>query len=85
MQKKEFALWKENVYEPQIVLYDANNNNIFLLIKIHMLFCMQYICKLFLSSRHAQLMHEKAEIERKEMEAQMLIFMMNRSARILQK
>lgn len=30
-------------------------------------------------------MHEKAEVEHKEMEAQMLIFMMNRSARILQK
>lgn len=30
-------------------------------------------------------MHEKAENERREMEAQMLIFMMNRSARILQK
>lgn len=30
-------------------------------------------------------MHEKAESERREMEARMLIFMMNRSARILQK
>lgn len=30
-------------------------------------------------------MNEKAEVERREMEQQMLIFMMNRSARILQK
>lgn len=30
-------------------------------------------------------MREKAEIERKEMEQSMMIFMMNRSAKILQK
>lgn len=54
----------------------------FLLIIIHITI---FLYKLFLSSRHAQLMHEKAEVEHKEMEAQMLIFMMNRSARILQK
>lgn len=30
-------------------------------------------------------MHEKDEAERREMEQQMMIFMMNRSAKILQK
>lgn len=30
-------------------------------------------------------MHEKEEAERQEQEAQMMIFMMNRSAKILQK
>jgi hypothetical protein len=36
-------------------------------------------------SRHEELMHEKEENERKELEKAMMIFMMNRSARILQK
>jgi hypothetical protein len=37
------------------------------------------------SKRHAQYMHDKEEAERHEMEQQIFIFMMNRSAKILQK
>ncbi|CAG9799302.1 unnamed protein product [Chironomus riparius] len=54
LQRKEFTVWKDTVFEPQIEL-------------------------------HARLMQEKTDTERMEMEQSMLIFMMNRSARILQK
>ncbi|KAG5677299.1 hypothetical protein PVAND_007068 [Polypedilum vanderplanki] len=54
LQRKEFGIWKDTVFDPQIRL-------------------------------HEKLMFERAETERLEMEKQMLIFMMNRSAKILQK
>lgn len=38
-----------------------------------------------IAKRHAQLMHDKEQAERNEMEQAMMIFMMNRSAKILQK
>lgn len=48
---------------------------------------MNFFCVSFplLFSRHAQLMHEKDEAERQQLQEAMLLFMMNRSAKILQK